>query len=258
MEKETLPKGLLPLKGVFNFRDMGGLKTMDGRTVKRGILFRAAELTGLTAEDLRHLRSMNIQYVYDYRDKDEADKKPDPQIGRARHERIPVNGSDKTTAHTEWDPGTFYQTFTREKFTKVYAQMPIQNTSYKRMLSLLMRPEKNLPLVHHCTGGRDRTGVGAMLILITLGVPVETIMEDYLLSNETLVDFHREVFEDAANYLFGAALKRFEKDFLLHEEYLDASIRSILGAYGSFAGYLEREFGMTPAIREKIKDFCLE
>lgn len=258
MEERVLPERLLPLKGVFNFRDMGGLKTRDGRRVKKGLIFRAAELTGLTAGDIDYLKELKIRYIYDYRDREEAALKPDPRIGYEKHERVAVNGEDRSTAHSEWDPETFYKTFTREKFVQVYAQMPIQNASYQRMMSLVARPEHNLPFVHHCTGGRDRTGVGAMLILKTLGVPTDTVIDDYMFSNQTLSAFHEEMFEEASQYISGAALKCFEDGFLLHEEFLEASMQSISETYGTFEHYLNAEFGITEHVREKIQNFCLE
>lgn len=258
MESAVLSEQLLPLKGAYNFRDMGGLKTRDGRKVKKGLIFRSADLTDLTEEDIQYLKAFDFRLIYDYRDKMEAEQRPDPQIGWERHERVAVNGEDKTTAHSEWAPEIFYKTFSREKFTQVYKQMPIRNASYRRLMSLVARPEKNLPFVHHCAGGRDRTGVGAMLILTTLGVPFETIMDDYMLSNLTLVDYHRELFEEASHYLTDRALKQFEEDFSLHEEFLEASMDSITDTYETFDRYLMIEFGITSDVRKKIKDFCLE
>ncbi|MCO7175805.1 tyrosine-protein phosphatase [Sporolactobacillus kofuensis] len=258
MENNALMERVLPLEGVYNFRDMGGLKTRDGRKVKKGLLFRSAELTRMTSSDKKSLRPLNLKLIYDYRDREEAEKNPDPQIGNERHERVAVNGEDKTTARDEWDPETFYKTFTPEKFAQVYKAMPIRNASYQRLMHLFANPEKNVPLLHHCAGGRDRTGVGAMLLLRTLGVSFESIMDDYLLSNRTLVAYHEEMFEEAAHYVSGAQLKRFEKGFILNEQYLDASIDSIFNTYGKFGNYLEKEFGITREVRTRIKDFCLE
>lgn len=258
MENNALMERVLPLEGVYNFRDMGGLKARDGRKVKKGLLFRSAELTGMTSNDKTNLRPLNLKLIYDYRDMAEAVVKPDPQIGNERHERVAVNGQDKSTAKDEWDPETFYKTFTREKFAQVYREMPIQNASYKRLMHLFAKPEQNLPVLHHCAGGRDRTGVGAMLLLRTLGVSFETIMEDYLFSNKTLVAYHQELFEEAAQFVSGAQLKQFEEGFMLNEQYLDASIDSIFSTYGKFGKYLEKEFGITRAERERMKDYCLE
>jgi protein-tyrosine phosphatase len=261
MIEKTIEQCLLPLKGVFNFRDMGGFEALDGRKVKKGILFRAAELTGLTEEDKTYLETLNLKYVFDYRDKMEADRKPDPMIGQAINERVPVNDIDKTAAQASSEDmvnGGFYKLFTKEMFTNLYSKMPIQNASYKRLMTLLKRPEENLPLVHHCTGGRDRTGVGAMLILMTLHVPYEAIIEDFLLSNYTLEGFHNQMFDEVAKYFSEEELDRFKDVFLLQEKYLQASMDSIVSSYGNFETYLVEEFGITEQIRENIKDFCLE
>jgi protein-tyrosine phosphatase len=262
MTEETIVQQcLLPLKGVVNFRDMGGLLTLEGRRVKKGILFRAAELTGLTEEDKIYLETLNLKYVFDYRDNVEADSKPDPMIGQAKNERVPVHVEDRTTAHAsseEMVKGEYYKLFTNEMFTNMYEKMPIQNASYQRLMTLLKRPEENLPLVHHCTGGRDRTGVGAMLILLTLGVPYDTVLEDFLISNRTLEDFHNKMFDEAAKYVSEEELARFRDALLLQENYLQASMDSIASTYGNFETYLAEEFGITQEIRERIKDYCLE
>jgi len=261
LTEETIPQCVLPLKGVVNFRDMGGLKTLEGRKVKKGILFRAAELTGLTEEDRRFLETLNLKYVFDYRNNDEAERKPDPVIGQAKNERVPVNIDDKTTAHASSEDmvkSEFYKTLTKEMLTNMYAKMPIQNASYQRLMTLLKKPEENLPLVHHCTGGRDRTGVGSMLILMSLGVPYETVIEDFLLSNHTLEDFHNQMFDEAAKYVSDQELVQFKDALLLQEIYLQASMDSIESSYGNFETYLVEEFGITEKIRESIKDFCLE
>jgi Protein tyrosine/serine phosphatase len=258
MAHELLTEKVIPLEGASNFRDLGGLKTKDGRRIRRGLIFRSAELTGLTPDDLIYLAAREIKFIYDYRDRAEADLKPDPQIGQEKHVRVAVNGEDKSTAHSEWDPKTFYQSFTVEKFAQVYAKMPIQNGSYQRMMSLVAHPERNLPLLHHCAGGRDRTGVGSMLILKTLGVPDETIVEDYLFSNRMLDAYHRKLFADAAQYITGSVLKRFEDGFMLHEEFIEASMKAITKMYGTFRNYLSAEFGITEKVREKIQNYCLE
>ncbi|MGM7723505.1 tyrosine-protein phosphatase [Metabacillus sp. Hm71] len=262
MTEETMElQCLLPLKGVVNFRDMGGLATLDGRRIKKGILFRAAELTGLTEEDKTYLETLNLKYVFDYRDNAEADRKPDPMIGQAKNERIPAHTEDQISAQAsseEMVKREYYKLFTKEMFINLYAKLPIQNASYKRLMTLLKNPEENLPLVHHCTGGRDRTGVGAMLILLTLGVPYETVVEDFLLSNHALEDFHNKMFDEAGMHVSEEGLARFRDALLLQEDYLKAAIDSIVSTYGDFETYLSEELGITQVIRERIRDYCLD
>jgi protein-tyrosine phosphatase len=148
--------------------------------------------------------------------------------------------------------------FTQDMMLAMYANMPIGNASYRELMKLLSSPEKNLPLVQHCAGGRDRTGVGSMLILLTLGVPYEAVMDDYLLSNITLVSYHQELFDIASQYVSGEELRAFKNAMHLQERYLDASIDSIFREYGTFERYLELEFGIDDDIRTRIQDYCLE
>ncbi|WP_080832177.1 tyrosine-protein phosphatase [Cohnella massiliensis] len=256
-----MPPCLLPLEGVHNFRDMGGLRAADGRTVKKGLLFRAAELTGLTPEDMRRLEAIGFRNVFDYRNRSEAELKPDPVIGQAVNTRIPANEAAEDAPHVTIEQmfaSGLHKTFTEDMLLRLYAGLPINNASYRRLMELLKTPETSLPLVHHCAGGRDRTGVGSMLILLTLGVPYETVMEDYLLSNVTLADFNREMYEKIAPFVSEADLLALQSAMELRERYLDASMNSIVTAYETFDRYLEAEFGIDGRIRERIQAYCLE
>ena len=261
MKAEKMPDCLLPLKGAVNFRDMGGLKTSNGRIVKNGILFRAAELTGLTEEDMNVLETIEFKTVFDYRRDNEAIRKPDPVIGHAINERVPVMKDDNLTSQLYTKEGVlnkeYYSRYRKEGFMAIYEKMPIQNQSYKRLMMLLKEPEKNLPLVHHCTGGRDRTGVGAMIILMTLGVPFETVLEDYLLSNVTLFDFHNKIFDKVSSIYSKEELNSFKEGFILQEEYLYTALNSINKNYDNFDNYLIQEFGINEEKRNRIMNYCL-
>jgi protein-tyrosine phosphatase len=261
MKREIIHECVLPLTGVVNFRDMGGLETVDGRQVKKGILFRAAELTGLTVEDKKSLEYLQIKSVFDYRRQDEAARKPDPLIGPAINERVSVMTEDNITTTMYKDDGVnkeYYSQFTVERFLKIYHSMPIQNSSYKRLMTLLKSPEENLPLVHHCTGGRDRTGVGAMLILMTLGVSYQTVLEDYLFSNHTLANYHNKIFEKVSQFFTAEEFGQFKNAFPLREDYLHAAMNAIISTYGDFETYIAEEFGITEEVRRRIKNYCLE
>ncbi|GLX69898.1 tyrosine-protein phosphatase [Paenibacillus glycanilyticus] len=261
MTNQVMPAGLLPLEGVFNFRDMGGHRTADGRTVKKGLLFRAAELTGLTPEDHQFLETYNLRHVFDYRNRGEAEHKPDPQIGQAVNIRIPANVAAEDAPSLDLEKvfaSGLHNQFSESMLHDLYASLPIRNESYKKLMELLKQPEANLPLVQHCAGGRDRTGVGSALILLTLGVPYETVLEDYLLSNVTLEKFHRQMFDMAAKYVSAEELKKIEEAMLLQEVYLKATLGSIIREYETFDRYLLEEFGIDEAAKQRIQDYCLE
>lgn len=252
---------LLPLQGVVNFRDMGGLETTDEKKVKKGLLFRSAELTGLTEEDMKLLDTLQIRYVFDYRRDSEAVGKPTPTIRNAQYSRVSVMSDDNITTHmtsSDLKEGReYYRKFTEENFFKIYSEMPIGNPSFKRLMTLLKSPKQNLPLVHHCTGGRDRTGVGAMIILLTLGVPYETVIEDFLQSNIALENYHNKIFKKAARFLQDEELHQFKNAFLLKRDYLDKAMDTIIHTYGDFDTYIYKEFEITESTRGSIKDYCL-
>lgn len=240
---------------------MGGLATSNGRKVKYGILFRAAELTGLTEGDKKVLESFNIKCVFDYRRQEEAARKPDPAIGKSINERVSVMSEDNITTNMfnkEDAPKEYFSQFTIERFLRIYAKMPIQNTSFKQLMKRLRNPAENLPLIHHCTAGRDRTGVGAMIILMTLGVPYKTVLEDYLLSNQTLESYHNQIFIKTSTFFSIEKWNEFKEAFPLRADYLNAALDSILKTYGDFETYIMKEFGITDEIRKNIQDFCLE
>lgn len=263
MTSQTIPQPecLLPLEGAFNFRDMGGYRTTDGRTVKQGLFYRAAELTGLTPGDHKVLETLGIRHVLDYRNRAEAELKPDPQIGQAVLSRVPANMAAESSPHVTMEQmfeAGMHKVFTADMLTKMYTALPIGNEAYKHLMKLLAEPELHLPLVHHCAGGRDRTGVGSLLILLTLGVPYETAVEDFLLSNVTLTAYHDHLFEMASRYVSKEELESFQEAMLLKQPLLDATMASIHKTYGSFERYLEAEFGINAAARERIQAYCLQ
>lgn len=260
MTQQLMPACLLPLQGAINFRDMGGHRTSDGRTVKQGLLFRAAELTGLTVEDIRYLEPIGLRSVFDYRNREEASQKPDPAIGGARIIRVPANASAEDKPHLTMEQmlqGGMHKYLNGDVLHRMYAALPINNASYKHLMELLKKPAANLPLVHHCAGGRDRTGIGSMLILLTLGVPYETVMEDYLLSNVTLTSLNEAMHELALQYMTAEELEQFKSDMKLQPRYLNASMDSIVSNYATFERYLEAEFGIDAELRRQIQDYCL-
>ncbi|WP_203555837.1 tyrosine-protein phosphatase [Bacillus sp. B15-48] len=255
MEKAT--EYILPLEGGINFRDMGGLETSEGGRIKQKILFRSGELSRLTREDKSFLDSLAIKSIFDYRRQAEAKLKPDPVIGQAVYERYSASVAENITNYNPEKTKDYYLQFTNERFLNSYGAMAIKNPAYKRLMEKLKIPEVHLPLIHHCSLGRDRTGVGAMIIQMTLGVPFDKILDDYLLSNQLLEPFYHKIFMKVAPHVSEDELNQFKHGFLLKPDYVTAAMNSILHHYGDIENYLLQEYGITTEIRKRIKDFCL-
>ncbi|WP_160152513.1 tyrosine-protein phosphatase [Microbulbifer sp. ALW1] len=238
---------VLPLEGGRNFRDLGGYETTDGKTVKWGKMYRSGILTNLTAKDYEYLSDRNISTIVDFRSTKERTNEPDNWRG--------------TSAITlEWDyemnwEQDFAKLFAQPDFDKQdlvelmdrgYADLVVQQTpAYRAMFQKLI--ENDDALLFHCTAGKDRTGIGAALILTALGVDRETVKQDYMLSNKTLAGVKMmELPEDASEkekrmYAFFAELPEEIRGAMSGVElsWLESAFAEMERQYGSVEDYIE-------------------
>ncbi len=175
---------VLPLQGGRNFRDLGGYRTTDGRTVKWGLLYRSGQMHDLTPADYVTLQKLGIRTVCDFRDTAERTKEPTLWPAGQRPKVLSDDYAlDMSAMKIPGDPSTWTQRQVVTAMTATYPKLLDQfNGQYRRMFAELLAGA--VPLAFHCTAGKDRTGVAAALLLTALGVPRATIVDDYLLSNE--------------------------------------------------------------------------
>jgi len=177
---------LLPLRGGRNFRDLGGYRTGDGRTVKWGMLFRSGSMHGLTPGDYIALQQRGIRVVCDFRDTRERAAEPvnwpaaDAPRMLSDDYQLDMAGLMPTGERKSWTAER-----TRAAMAASYPRMLVQfRGQYRRMFAELLAG--NAPLAFNCSAGKDRTGIAAALLLTALGVPRETVIGDYLLTNRYL------------------------------------------------------------------------
>ena len=113
-------------------------------------------------------------------------------------------------------------------------------------------------MLHHCAAGRDRTGIGATYIYLALGVPRETIIADYLLSNELLAPIYAQMRSMLAEAADGETLERAMAMMTLRRELLEAVFDEIDRRYGGDGAFLEAQFGLSPSRLAALRDACLE
>lgn len=176
----------LPLSGAVNFRDLGGYRTANGCRVKQGLVFRSDHLSRLTANDWQQLQRLGLKVVCDLRTAREQRQHPDllPGDGSIRQLLLPVQADGFDPALTMDRLRSGNRDWLRlDFFIDLYRQYLDQfGPVWGRILRLIAAPA-NLPLVFHCTGGKDRTGICATLLLQTLGVGEDDIFRDHDLSN---------------------------------------------------------------------------
>jgi protein-tyrosine phosphatase len=249
---------LLPLEGTDNFRDLGGYATRDGRRVRWGLLFRSNQLSGLTRQDLDYLSRIDIRLVCDFRSDRERSSEPNRVLepGPPVTLDLPVEqeGVDPAALQNRIRTGGITALGIEVMMERAYRAFVTDHSERWAAMFRRITEPGNLPTVVHCTAGKDRTGFASALILLTLGVPEETVFEDYLLTNHYREGFERYVLRWVPLY----SLFRTRPEDLLplleaRREYLQTSLDAIEELHGSLDRYLEDALGVTPAQRISLE-----
>ncbi|WP_353244239.1 tyrosine-protein phosphatase [Providencia sp.] len=254
-----LHPSVLPLKGGINFRDLGGKKLSNGNKIKPSVLFRSGALDRLTQDDESVLQSQNLFQIIDYRDEVEIIAKPDVVWQGAHYVHAPANPLAKeVTANLDKLTPEILEQFDPQAFMfRLYELLPLNNPAYHQLVSMLQQPEKG-GIVQHCAVGKDRTGVGSALVLFALGADLDTVMEDYLLTNETLAPYRKHLLEEHAKTMSESIVKKFEYVYSVREEFLQTALKSIEKQYGNVDKWLEADFGLGLKQREDLQQHFLE
>ena len=237
---------VVPLQGGSNFRDLGGHRTADGRTVRRGAVFRSAHLGGLTDHDRRQLGKLGVRTIVDLRGVNEAAETPHLIDGLAC--RIvgahiePAVGDRIRNAVAD---GTATPFMMMELFSDHYREYPRRCAPGFRTLFATLSDGRHRPLVFHCTAGKDRTGFASALLLTLLGVNWDDVMEDYLRTNDLWtghIGRYPELDIDTRAAIIEA-----------RTPYLEAAFEVVRADYGSAEAFAERALGLDAPARERLK-----
>lgn len=252
---------LVPLEGVQNFRDIGGYRTVDGRQVRTGLIYRSSALAGMTNADREVLHALGVRSVHDLRTTAERAHAPTNWTG----ETAPVFYTHDYVA----DSSILAKVLTpdldaegaRRAFTTLYPVILADQKPHEAALfdDLL----KGGTVVFHCTAGKDRTGIATALLLSVLGVPRETIMADFEMSNR----YYRHVASvagaegrgaDPAASPFAHLRPEAKAVFAsVDRRYLEAIFTHIEARYGSVEAYLKEELGVDENDLSRLKELYL-
>lgn len=274
------------LTGTSNFRDVGGYLTADGKRVRKGVLYRSDQLANLSRNDLATLSDLGLSRVYDLRSDEERDARPN---------RLPngVPASDSTGSASERavrptrvvaensvevvNLSVYYPPLDREVSRRKIVDGEVEEGEFHRLLVEQNRAfvtdyreqwatvikglteADSLPSLIHCAEGKDRTGFAVAMVLLAVGVPEETVIEDYLLSNQFL-NQRASTLSRLAAVGSGFRVPASEVRPLLEvrREYLEAGLMTIKEIYGSNEAYLRDGLQIDEATLTELKALLLE
>jgi protein-tyrosine phosphatase len=238
----------VPLEGIFNLRDLGGYATADGHTVKTGCLFRSDELHTLTDADVATVAQLGVRVLFDLRNQVERDLRPNPTLADVVvHERqAPPQDSSGMTLEQQVAAGIKPVQADDDEFGDVYIALLTYLGKELGHIVELAADASDKPLLFHCVAGKDRTGITAAILLGLLGVPDETILDDYELTTslwtpnrmEQLADLIAEHDLDADNLRVMASARR---------PVLAKALAYLHDTWGTFDAYATDALGVSAA-----------
>lgn len=259
----------IALEGQSNFRDIGGYKTIDGRTVKWGEVYRTGELPRLTDEDIAILEKLGIRMVHNFLLEEEIkqrgeDRLPDGTI--LIKNPIQTSADDLVMAVLEARKTGDFSAVSPEINREVHRILAKEGKEEYAALLRDVADPANRPFVFHCSHGVHRTGTATAILLSALGVPWETVREDYLLSNT----YRSEEIKRRIKQLTLEAAKTLnippeEVDttnivafYILQGDYIDGTLEIIEKEYGSMDNYITKGLGLSYEELENLRNQLLE
>lgn len=237
------PRRAVTLQGTSNFRDLGGYPAAGGKHVKWGHLYRSADISKLTDADLQALQSRHVALVCDLRGPQEVAQAPDRLPPGARRVELPA-GSEKI------DPRLMMggKNINRDSLMcAVYTNTSFFQAKYKPLFDELLALPGSEALLFHCTAGKDRTGIGAALVLAALGVDRQTILKDYAATDTYWQAGREQSLQRMAQAGMSAeAIAGVRPMLAANPAYLAGTFAAIDQQYGSMDKYLASQMDLTP------------
>jgi protein-tyrosine phosphatase len=258
-----------PLAALPNLRDAGGLPTRDGGRVRTGLLYRSGQLDRIEGDVGAAFAALGVRTVVDLRTDAERAAGPDRVPPGTRQlvanvlgdhagavaARLPRLIREVARVEQAVRDGHVQELF--ERTYRDFVTLPSARTAYATLYRAIAdAPDDELPLLFHCTAGKDRTGWGAAALLLLLDVPVTAVIEDFMLSDRLSLAGFRPLVE-----LFAA---RGGDPDLLHPilgvdpSYLAAGVEELERRHGDAAGWFADGLGLDDDVQRRLRERLVE
>ena len=271
-KKELYNEHSIGLYDVQNARDLGGYKTIDGRTVKTGLLIRSGRLSNASKEDIHILKDLyHLNAVVDFRIIRERIDSPDVKIDGVTYYTLPlvddnsamVGGVHKRSVNNQ-NPLSYFIDVIKQGHGKcdMYVKLFKSERFQKGMTSffqILLNSDGEHSILWHCAAGKDRAGSAAALTLLALGVDKETVLTDFDLSNIAYNEWIQKRLTQVSRITRDPEILTVVRSLSgVNADYMRNAIDATILDYGSIENYLEVCMNVTKEDIAKLQDMYLE
>ncbi len=247
------------MKGVTNFRDLGGIAAADGRRIRPGMLLRAAAPAYTAKAEVEAIAALGVRLICDFRSDSERPNDPAvwarelgidyfaPNSGRAVGD--PLAALMRATVSTEQTHALLHD---------VYRNLPYdQEHSFRQLFARIV--EGQAPVLYHCASGKDRTGVFSALLMRLLGIPRAAINTDFERSNEAVeaitADFKQQ---PRLEPIWTSPFEVWSPLMYTRRAWLDTMFETLAEKHGSADGFMQDVLGVGPKEKAALRELLLE
>ncbi len=242
------------MEKLLNFRKLAeGVKNSEGKEIKN--IYRSADSSLASANDIEYLVENNILEIIDLRSQPEIDRRPVISDERVRRVHINIINDGRQNQMSQ---------FTFDKMNDVMIELYEKDFVESDGFAVEMKHILGLdgkPFMFHCTAGKDRTGVTGAILMHILGFTKEQIIEEYLLIEEALIKYIRELnlrgFEQRQVKLTEETMKILDDTSGVKKDFIDAYLNKVDEVYENFDAYIEQKLKLTDEDRQKLKEYYL-
>lgn len=243
------PKRQVILEGGSNFRDLGGYPAQNGKIVSWNKIYRSADISKLTENDLHKIEKLNISSDCDLRGPSETKSAPDKLLPNTKYYNF-LAGSENLQTNLN-----YAKINADSMMMAMYTQTDYLKAKYAPLFELLIKTPKNEALLYHCTAGKDRTGMATALIFSSLGVDKKYIIADYLATNIYWKNTRIKMTEMLKKT--GMSSESIQKLLDANPSYIQSFLSAIDQRYGSMNHFLITEIGLNARKIRKLKKLYL-
>lgn len=263
---QQVPSTEPELTGVRNFRDVGGLPTVDGRRVRQGVLFRSGHLAHATAEDAAFLSGLGLHTIFDFRNAaDQRLEGADVALPGVRNMNLPLtdpaDGAEFWQMVRDGDMAELRSLLAEGRaadrmITSYRAIISGRTAEHSRVLHALT--EDSVPALMHCAAGKDRAGLSIAVTLLAVGVERDAIEADYLESNAKHRRYKVHRTASSGDAYSPEVMELLSPLFDARAEYLHAAFETIEQTWGGTEAYLTQGLKLTAEERDRLRERLLD